>query len=99
MIDIKLIRENPEMVKENIRKKFQDEKLVLVDEVLALLDVLVLAWLELDEDELVWPALVELSLLEVLFSSLLSSVASVVFPSSSSDGRVVVTTVSASSIC
>ena len=33
MIDIKLIRENPEMVKENIRKKFQDEKLVLVDEV------------------------------------------------------------------
>ena len=33
MIDIKLIRENPEMVKENIKKKFQDEKLVLVDEV------------------------------------------------------------------
>ena len=33
MIDIKLIRENPELVKENIRKKFQDEKLVLVDEV------------------------------------------------------------------
>ena len=33
MIDIKLIRENPEVVKENIRKKFQDEKLVLVDEV------------------------------------------------------------------
>ena len=34
MIDIKLIRENPELVKENIKKKFQDEKLVLVDEVL-----------------------------------------------------------------
>ncbi len=33
MIDIKLIRENPEMVKENIKKKFQDEKLPLVDEV------------------------------------------------------------------
>ena len=33
MIDIKLIRENPELVKENIKKKFQDEKLVLVDEV------------------------------------------------------------------
>ena len=36
MIDIKLIRENPELVKENIRKKFQDDKLVLVDEVKAL---------------------------------------------------------------
>ena len=33
MIDIKLIRENPDLVKENIKKKFQDEKLVLVDEV------------------------------------------------------------------
>ena len=33
MIDIKLIRTDPELVKENIRKKFQDEKLVLVDEV------------------------------------------------------------------
>lgn len=33
MIDIKLIRENPELVKENIKKKFQDEKLPLVDEV------------------------------------------------------------------
>lgn len=33
MIDIKLIRENPELVKENIRKKFEDEKLILVDEV------------------------------------------------------------------
>ena len=36
MIDIKLIRENPELVKENIRKKFQNNKLVLVDEVLEL---------------------------------------------------------------
>jgi len=33
MIDIKLIRTNPELVKENIKKKFQDEKLVLVDKV------------------------------------------------------------------
>ena len=33
MIDIKLIRENPDLVKENIKKKFQDDKLVLVDEV------------------------------------------------------------------
>ena len=33
MIDIKLIRENKELVKENIRKKFQDEKLPIVDEV------------------------------------------------------------------
>lgn len=33
MIDIKLIRENPKLVKENIKKKFQDEKLVLVDKV------------------------------------------------------------------
>ena len=36
MIDIKFLRENPEVVKENIRKKFQDEKLSLVDEVIAL---------------------------------------------------------------
>ncbi|MBO7526357.1 MAG: serine--tRNA ligase [Clostridia bacterium] len=36
MIDINLIRTNPELVKENIKKKFQDEKLVLVDEVLDL---------------------------------------------------------------
>ena len=36
MIDIKLIRENPELVKDNIRKKFQNHKLVLVDEVLDL---------------------------------------------------------------
>ena len=36
MIDIRFLRENPEAVKENIRKKFQDSKLALVDEVLAL---------------------------------------------------------------
>ncbi len=36
MIDIKLIRENKELVKENIKKKFQDEKLPLVDEVVEL---------------------------------------------------------------
>ena len=36
MLDIKFIRENPETVKENIRKKFQDEKLPLVEQVLAL---------------------------------------------------------------
>ncbi len=36
MIDIALIRENPDLVKENIKKKFQDEKLPLVDEVIEL---------------------------------------------------------------
>jgi len=36
MIDIKLIRENPDLVKENIKKKFQDSKLVIVDEVKAI---------------------------------------------------------------
>lgn len=36
MIDIKFLRENPEAVKENIRKKFQDSKLPLVDEVIKL---------------------------------------------------------------
>jgi len=36
MIDIKFLRENPEVVKENIRKKFQDSKLPLVDEVIDL---------------------------------------------------------------
>ena len=33
MIDINLIRENKDLVKENIKKKFQDEKLPLVDEI------------------------------------------------------------------
>ena len=36
MIDIKLIRSNPDLVKENIKKKFQDQKLILVDEVVEL---------------------------------------------------------------
>ena len=36
MIDIKFLRENPEVVKQNIRNKFQDAKLPLVDEVIAL---------------------------------------------------------------
>ncbi|EGO64490.1 seryl-tRNA synthetase, partial [Acetonema longum DSM 6540] len=36
MLDIKFLRTNPEMVKDNIRKKFQDHKLVLVDEVIEL---------------------------------------------------------------
>ena len=36
MLDIRFVRENPEIVKENIRKKFQDEKLPLVDEVIEL---------------------------------------------------------------
>ena len=36
MLDIKFVRENPEIVKENIKKKFQDHKLPMVDEVLEL---------------------------------------------------------------
>ena len=50
MIDIKLIRENPELVKENIKKKFQEEKLVLVDKVRKLDDT----WrkLKYEEDKL-----------------------------------------------
>ena len=36
MLDIKFIRENKELVKENIKKKFQEEKLGLVDEVILL---------------------------------------------------------------
>ena len=38
MIDIKFLRENPDVVRENIKKKFQDEKLPLVDEVMKLDD-------------------------------------------------------------
>ncbi len=38
MLDIRFIRENPELVKENIQKKFQDAKLPLVDEVINLED-------------------------------------------------------------
>ena len=36
MLDIKFIKENPELVKENIKRKFKDNKLPLVDEVIAL---------------------------------------------------------------
>ena len=36
MLDIRFVRENPDKVKENIKNKFQDEKLSLVDEVIAL---------------------------------------------------------------
>ena len=34
MLDLKFLRENPEVVKENMKKKFQDHKLHLVDEVI-----------------------------------------------------------------
>ena len=36
MLDIKFVRENPEIVKQNIKNKFQDRKLPLVDEVIEL---------------------------------------------------------------
>ena len=36
MLDIKFVRNNPEVVKQNIKNKFQDQKLPLVDEVIAL---------------------------------------------------------------
>ena len=36
MLDIRFVRENPEAVKDNIKKKFQDHKLPLVDEVIEL---------------------------------------------------------------
>ena len=36
MLDIKFLRENPDVVKQNIKNKFQDSKLPLVDEVIAL---------------------------------------------------------------
>ena len=36
MLDIKFVRENPDIVKENIKKKFQDAKLPMVDEVIDL---------------------------------------------------------------
>ena len=36
MLDLKFVRENPEIVKQNIRNKFQDHKLHLVDEVIEL---------------------------------------------------------------
>lgn len=49
MLDIKFVRENPEAVKENIRKKFQDSKLTLVDEVIAIDAELRAAKTEADE--------------------------------------------------
>lgn len=49
MLDIKFVRENPDAVKENIRKKFQDSKLPLVDEVLAIDAELRAAKTEADE--------------------------------------------------
>ena len=36
MLDIRFVRENPDLVKENIKKKFQEDKLPLVDQVIAL---------------------------------------------------------------
>ena len=36
MLDLKFLRENPEIVKQNIKNKFQDQKLPLVDEVIEL---------------------------------------------------------------
>ena len=36
MLDLRFVRENPDVVKENIKKKFQDQKLPLVDEVIEL---------------------------------------------------------------
>ena len=36
MLDLKFVRENPDIVKQNIKNKFQDQKLPLVDEVIAL---------------------------------------------------------------
>ena len=42
MIDIKFLRENPDVVKQNIKNKFQNDKLPLVDEVIELTNRLVL---------------------------------------------------------
>ena len=36
MLDIRFVRENPELVRENIKKKFEDDKLPLVNEVISL---------------------------------------------------------------
>ncbi len=49
MLDIRFVRENPDVVKENIKKKFQDSKLPLVDEVIALDTELRAAKTEADE--------------------------------------------------
>ena len=52
MIDIKFLRQNPEAVKENIKKKFQDEKLPLVDEVIELDEKSGLRLMSLDQKEI-----------------------------------------------
>ena len=49
MLDIKFVRENPDIVKENIKKKFQDAKLPLVDEVISIDAELRAAKTEADE--------------------------------------------------
>ena len=49
MLDIKFVRENPDAVKENIKKKFQDNKLILVDEIIAMDIELRVAKTEADE--------------------------------------------------
>ena len=49
MLDIKFVRENPDAVKENIKKKFQDHKLQLVDEAVAIDAELRAAKTEADE--------------------------------------------------
>ena len=49
MLDIRFVRENPDIVKENIKKKFQDAKLPLVDEVIAIDSELRAAKTEADE--------------------------------------------------
>ena len=49
MLDIKFVRENPDVVKENIKKKFQDGKILLVDEVIELDAALRAAKTEVDE--------------------------------------------------
>lgn len=49
MLDIKFVRENPDAVKENIKKKYQDSKLPLVDEVVAIDAELRAAKTEADE--------------------------------------------------
>ena len=49
MLDIRFVRENPDVVKENIKKKFQDAKLPLVDEVIAIDSELRAAKTEADE--------------------------------------------------
>ena len=49
MIDIKFLKENPDVVKENIKKKFQDDKLPLVDEVIELYNKYSAARVEADE--------------------------------------------------